>query len=759
MRELGASGQFPRELLEFGSDVFFRADLQLRLQYVSPNVERVLGWRPEELIGHALDEYVERDDRPAEAAAWFNEHRIMSLRGLVRRNDGTRLWFENRMLGVFDEHGLLAGFIGVFRDIDRQVVAEEQLRESEQQYRMLAEHASDVVVQLDNAGVVRWLSLSAQEILGTAPADLIGRSVLEIVHPDDLPVVRSAQAAALRGEVSRLQARYRHGDGTYVWMSVVGSSLFDDEGRVVGRVASARNIDTERAALDALATSEEQFRLLVENAQDMVVRTLDGEPVFVSPGVERMLGWTPEELMAEPVASLFHPDDLDKVPDIARRVKDGPVTDVRLRVRHKDGSYRWVEVTTRSVRGDDNHANNVTVVRDVTDRIAAEQALAAATAQAQAASMAKTAFLSRMSHELRTPLNAVLGFAQLLGMESLTDDQQSSVEQILNGGRHLLELINEVLDIARIESGRMTLSPETVSAADVIAECLDLVRPLALQHDVIVERFDVEASTDQLFVDRQRTIQILINLASNAIKYNRVGGRVRVKCERTTDRPDAVAIAVCDDGIGIAAVDLPKLFAPFERLGAASTGVEGTGIGLALSRGLAEMMGGTVTVESELGVGSTFRLVLPRADGAQATAAVPVPSVTGTSSAHRRVLYLEDNPANALLMRSIVGRRGAVDLVVVSRGAEALDMVFAAPPDLLLLDLHLPDISGEEVLRRLRTDPRTSTLPVVVITADAAPQVRQQLSALGADAFLAKPFDIGQVLSWIDDPLQGRSSR
>jgi PAS domain S-box-containing protein len=757
MRDWDASDEFPNELLEYGPDVFFRAGLDLRFHYLSPNIERVLGWSLEEMIGHPIDEFVLHDDRSAAQDGWFDEHGVMSVRGQVRRKDGSAMWFENRVLGVLDEKGALTGFTGVFRDIDRQIVAGGELRASEERFRLLAEHASDVVVQLDADGLLRWLSPSTEQILGHRIADLVGRRARDLVHPDDVAIVAAAQENASSGEGTRFEARYRRSDGSYIWMSVIGTSLLDERGVSVGRVSSARNIDAERATRDALAASEEQFRFLVENAQDVVVRTQDGQLVFVSSSIQRVLGWSPGEVMQQAPEGFIHPDDWALSAHYRSDAGDRTISNVRLRVRHRDGDYRWIELTARPVDIGDGHRNTVAVLRDVSERVEAEEALAAATVEAQAANLAKTTFLSRMSHELRTPLNAVLGFAQLLGMDPLSDEQRSAVEQILNGGRHLLELINEVLDIARIESGRMTLSPETVSAADVISECLDLVRPLALQHDVIVEHFDAAACSDQLFVDRQRAIQILLNLITNAIKYNRAGGRVRVKCEHTDDHPDDVIIAVADDGVGISGADLPKLFAPFERLGAASTAVEGTGIGLALSRGLAEMMHGDVTVESTIGVGSVFRLVLPRADETVDHATlVERPSTVDAASAPRTVVYLEDNAANAMLIRSVLARRGFVHLTVATRGIEALELILASPPDLVLLDLHLPDIGGDEVLRRLRSDPRTASTPVVVLTADAAPQVREHLIAIGADAFLAKPVEISDVLSWVDEPLQGR---
>jgi PAS domain S-box-containing protein len=628
MRDWDTSDHFPRELLEYGSDVFFRAGLDMRFLYVSPNVERVLGWTPEEMLGRVPDDFVDHDSRPAEPNEWFDERGMMSLRGHVRCKDGTAIWFENRVLGLFDEHGELDGFAGVFRNIDREVSAEA-----------------------------------------------------------------------------------------------------------------------------ALAASEEQFRFLVENATDVVVQTIDGVTSFVSPSVTAMLGWRPSDLVGVTSINFWHPDDLAEALRLRSEVREHAISGSSLRMRCIDGSYRWIELSARPVQTSDGQPATVGVLRDVSDRVVAEQGLLAATVEAQRANEAKTSFLSRMSHELRTPLNAVLGFAQLLEMDELSSEQRNAVAQILNGGRHLLELINEVLDITRIESGRLSLSPEPVKAADVIEESVNLVRPLAQQSGVILDRFEIETCHDVLFVDRQRTIQIMLNLLINAIKYNHAGGRVWVTCEAGDD---TVRLAVHDTGLGIAETDKPRLFSPFERLNANVSEVEGTGIGLALSLGLAELMGGNLTVESTLGEGSVFELSAPRAGSPRPHVARPSATAAGESGGASRVLYLEDNPANAALMRSIVARRAAAELSVVTRGTEALASALASPPDLLILDLHLPDMSGEEVLRRLRSDARTASMPVVVLTADAAPHVRKRLARLGADAFLTKPVDVAQVLAWIDEPTRGR---
>jgi signal transduction histidine kinase/ActR/RegA family two-component response regulator len=379
--------------------------------------------------------------------------------------------------------------------------------------------------------------------------------------------------------------------------------------------------------------------------------------------------------------------------------------------------------------------------------------LEAARAAADAANASKTSFLSRMSHELRTPLNGVLGFAQLLELEDLDEQQREAVGYILKGGNHLLELINEVLDISRIESGDLALSPEPVLVGDVLGEAIDLVRPLAAHRSIHLVGDRHASCAEYVFADRQRIKQILLNLLSNAVKYNRSGGAVAVDCERPV--PTRFRLKVSDTGPGVRDDQLERLFVPFDRLDADRTGIEGTGIGLALSRRLAEAMGGTMGVDSVYGQGSTFWVELPIVEG-------PVeryerltgeqghePSVPLATDSHV-VLYIEDNLANLKLVQRVMQRRRDVQIVPAMQGRLGLELAREHRPILILLDLHLPDVAGDEVLRQLREDAATASIPVVVVSADATPGQTQRLLAAGASAYLSKPFDVSELLRIVD---------
>jgi CheY-like chemotaxis protein len=400
--------------------------------------------------------------------------------------------------------------------------------------------------------------------------------------------------------------------------------------------------------------------------------------------------------------------------------------------------------------------------RDVTERRDAREQLEAANAAAQrarevaeAANLAKSEFLSRMSHELRTPLNSILGFAQLLALSDLEESEADNVRQILHSGRHLLALIDEVLDLARIEVGGVSLSVESVRAGDAVAEAVSLMGPLADSRGIELTAKWEDDGDGHLLADRRRLHQILVNYIGNAIKYSPPGSSVRVDVAPVADA--CLRITITDDGPGIPPEQLGLLFAPFERLGAERSGVEGTGLGLAHSKSLAEHMGGRVGVDSEPGRGSSFWVELPSSppptnvlDDREGPPAVEA-AVTGLTGT---VLYIEDNRANILLLERLLRRRPGVHLRTAMLGREGLAMARDVQPDVIALDLHLPDIPGDTVLSLLRSDPLTERIPVVILSADATRRQVEELLAMGAVAYLTKPLDVRRLLATLDELLE-----
>ena len=386
-------------------------------------------------------------------------------------------------------------------------------------------------------------------------------------------------------------------------------------------------------------------------------------------------------------------------------------------------------------------------------------ALTAANAEADRANRAKSDFLSRMSHELRTPLNAVLGFGQLLEMRLEHPRDRESVEQILKGGRHLLNLINEILDISRIEAGRLPLSPEPVLVGDAIRRVVDLARPLASERGIALHAERSSLHDRYVLADSQRLQQVLLNLLSNGIKYNRDGGRVTLGCAKTTE--GRLRFLVIDTGAGISPALQSRLFTPFDRLGVEAGGVEGTGLGLALSRRLVEAMGGLIGCDSVEGRGSTFWIELPDSGSpAQRSGLDRDGGLVAVRQAHRTgtLLYVEDNPSNLRLVERVLAEHTAIRLIAAMQGRLGLALAREHRPDLILADLHLPDMSGEEILRELQGDPALSGTPVVIVSADATPGQMKRLLAAGARGYLTKPIDVQRLLSEIDAALPAREA-
>ena len=383
------------------------------------------------------------------------------------------------------------------------------------------------------------------------------------------------------------------------------------------------------------------------------------------------------------------------------------------------------------------------------ERRRAEADLAAAKRSAEQANLAKSMFLSRMSHELRTPLNAILGFSQLLDMADLEAEHADDVRRILVAGRHLLELINELLDIGRIEAGELTMSPEPVGVADALSDALELIRPLADARSIQVS-MDDRVDGHHVQADRQRLKQVLLNLLSNAVKYNTQGGHVTLTCSETAG--GMLRIGVSDTGPGITPAEMERVFAPFDRLGRHDD-VEGTGLGLMLSKGLMEAMGGHLDVESVPGQGSTFTIELPLVES---PLALLDDQPAGSAETHapfdgqHTILYIEDNLSNLKLIERLFERRPQMRLLSTMQATQGIELARQHLPALILLDLHLPDMGGEEALRRLRADPLTKQIPVIVVSADATSSNTRRLLQAGAFDYLTKPLDMARFLDVID---------
>jgi PAS domain S-box-containing protein len=683
--------------------------------------------------------------------------------------------------------------------------AEEELRRREKQLLTTQQLAGLGSWQWDVAtNRVSW-SEELFRIYGLVPESFAAtyEAYIERVHPDDRPVVQAAIERAFEGGGTfDFEERIIRPDGEIRVLHSRGEAFRDENGRTIRLVGACHDITERKRAeeelqrahaglerrveertaelartnealhdemaerlrtQEALARREEHFRLLIENGSD-VIGVVDGSGLvrYTSPSIERVLGIAPEAIIGHSAFDFIHPDDIEPTKVVFQRVIDsvGVALPAEFRMRHKDGSWRLLEAMTKPLLQGGALEGMVVNARDMTERKRAEEALQRAKAEAEEsretaerANRAKSEFLSRMSHELRTPMNSILGFAQVLSRKELPQDQRKAVDHILKAGRHLLSLINEVLDISRIEANRQQLSLEPVRVLAVVQETLSLIRPLAAQRGCAIEE-EVGIGEDwHVEADRQRLAQVLLNLLSNAAKYNRPRGTIGVTGEVMEGR---VRIHVWDTGPGVPAEKLEQLFVPFERLGAEQSDVEGTGLGLALSRRLVEAMGGELRVRSTVGAGSTFTIDLARVDspldgGARAADVAPDRGERAVRAAS--VLYIEDNLANLSLVETILAIRPEITLIPALQGQLGLDLAWEHDPDLILLDLHLPDVAGTDVLRRLKQDPRTRTTPVIVISADATHGQVEKLIELGAQGYLTKPFDVDRFLETLDHVL------
>ncbi len=635
------------------------------------------------------------------------------------------------------------------------------------------------VIQIFNVGAERMLGYRAEDVVdkitpaGISDAqELISRAASLSVEWDTpiMPGFEALVFKASRGIEDIYELTYIRKDGSRFPAIVSVTALRDAQEKVIGYLligtdnTARKQVEAEQALLDQRLRDQQFYtRSLIESNIDAIMTT-DPRGIIsdVNQQMEALTGCTRDELIGAPFKSFFtEPERAEAA--ITRVLRESKVTNYELTAHARNGKETVVSYNATTFHDRERKLQGVfAAARDVTERKQFELALQennieleGAKAAAEKANLAKSEFLSSMSHELRTPLNAVLGFAQLMASATPAPplEQQRSIDQILKGGWYLLRLINEILDLAMIESGKVTMSQESMSLFDVLQDCRAMIEPQAQKRGIQLSFPEL----DNLFfvhADRTRVKQVMINLLSNAIKYNRSGGSVIVEC--VMSGADRVRVSVTDTGAGLAPEQLGQLFQPFNRLGQESSPEEGTGIGLVVTKQLIELMDGVIGVESTVGVGTVFWIELAAVSAPQLVFASSAAVATGDEagaeqgSTKRTLLYVEDNPANLLLVEQLIARRSDLKLLTAVDGHLGIELARAYRPDVILMDINLPGISGFGALQILRDDPATAHIPVLALSANAVPRDIEKGMQAGFFRYLTKPIKVVEFMDALD---------
>ena len=652
--------------------------------------------------------------------------------------------------------------------------ATQALRESEERLRAIIDNSPNAVYLKDTTGRYTLVNASTAEAQGFDSKEMIGKTAFDHLPKDTAEKIAAQEAEVFEtGKVSWQELETTTEGGQSVSL-MVKFPVVDSNGVItaVGTIATdiTEQKQSEKDLLAAREKAEQQSklqRIILDNVgQGILVFHENGQPLLWNDLATRFTG-IPDALLAKDLTLdrcnryqfkefYFEEDTIRVVGDFDRRRKAGERDFVVTYQRRGIDGRNWVQASLRSLAD----GMVVQTYQDITDLRQAIDAAQQAQRLAEDANRAKSDFLSNMSHELRTPLNAIIGFTEYVlddDSDPITSEQHQSLSQVLKAGRHLLLLINDVLDLSKIETGAISLSPEPVDPGLVIDECISLMATFAAGRNVEVRNTLASAPLPSIEADRVRFKQVFLNLLSNAIKYNTDCGHVFI--EEGPAEPDMLRIGVRDDGPGIAEDRLAQLFDPFDRLGAESSAVEGTGIGLTITKSLVDQMGGRIWVESAIGKGSTFWLEMPISEDSTERRVDPGEIEHGLAAdVGGLVLYIEDNPANLELVRMIINRQASLDFIDAPTGEIGIRRARSETPDVILLDINLPGLDGFEVLERLSALPETRHIPVIALTAAATESDVKRGQAAGFFSYLTKPVSARDLLATIGRALRPETS-
>lgn len=722
------------------------------ITYVNENFCRISQYSSSELMGsnhriiksskHPDEFYHEMWRTIAQGKVWQGEV-------CNRSKHGELYWVASTIVPFIDENNKPYQYVSIRTDITQQKQNQSKLRSANDRLDYLLTSSPVVLYSLkihDEKLSPIWMSKNITNLLGYSVEETLEHDWwMSNVHPDDLDsVLVRNQQLFIDGHLMH-EYRFKQKNGNYIWIHDQMTLQCDSADHSCEVIGAWTDITALRTIQQTLINNEERLRHSQEYANigtwDWNIQTGD---LYWSERIAPLFGHPSGTLETtyENFVNAIHPDDRQLVADAVQAcIEKGVDYNIEHRCVWPDGSIHWLLERGDVVRDADGKATHMLgVVQDISNRKHAEIELLNAKEDAEQANQIKSQFLSSMSHELRTPLNAILGFAQLLEIdaEQLTDSHQEDVQEILNAGRHLLELINEVLDLAKIEAGRIELNITDIDTHSVLNECQSLVKPLLSKHYIEQFHYQTLAEPISIRADRTRLKQILINLISNAIKYNRPNGSIHIQTEL---RGNYLRISVIDSGKGIAADKLDQLFQPFKRLVSKDAAIEGTGIGLVITRELTELMGGHIGVESEEGVGSCFWIELP---------AKNTPSKENSQNSHYHLLYADQNASNLRLLTRLLSNRNDIELHTTSEPEQAIHLATEIQPHLILSEIQLPNQDPGQLFKALQTQESTRHIPIIAISTNSLPDARASALKLGFEDHISKPIDSQQLLAVID---------
>jgi PAS domain S-box-containing protein len=705
------------------------------------------------------------------------------------RKDGSRFPAVVSVTALRGDDGAIIGYLLIGTDNSARKMAEQALVKAGALQSAIFNSANFSSIATDEKGVIQIFNVGAERMLGYAAADVMNKiTPAEISDPQEIvarakalsielgstitPGFEALVFKASRGIEDIYELTYIRKDGSRFPAIVSVTALRGEDGGIIGYLLIGtdntvrKQIEEDRMKLDQRLRDQQFYtRSLIESNIDAMMTTDPlGIITDVNKQMEALTGCTRDELIGAPFKGYFTEPERAEA-GIRQVLSEKRVTNYELTALSRDGKATVVSYNASTFHDRDRKLLGVFAsARDVTERKRFERALQESNLElesakfvAEKASLAKSGFLSSMSHELRSPLNAILGFAQLMesAIPALTESQAARISQILKAGWHLLKLINEVLDLAVIESGQVSLSRESVSVSEVMLECQAMMGPEAQKRGISMTFPKFE---NPVFVkaDMTRLKQIVINLLSNAIKYNRDAGTVVVECAVST--PGRIRISVRDTGKGLPPDKLAQLFQPFNRLGQEGN-IAGTGIGLVVTKKLAELMDGSIGVESKNGVGSVFWCDLPAATAPQ------IRAVGGESSSSdrpklepgaplRTILYVEDNPANMELVEQLIAMSPDLRLLTAVNGTLGIKLARSAQPKVILMDINLNGISGIDALKILRADPTTAHIPIIALSANAMPRDVAKGMKAGFFRYLTKPIRVNEFMETLNAALE-----